>query len=246
MYAELLMKLKGSTLDYRKTSNLQGIIMEHIDSEYAQKLHHNSLNPYSQYLQVSKENVIWHISAISQEAYEQIILPMSYIDEIYVKKKNEKIEVQNREIKICRERELLREFYEVSGSRYLNLRFMTPTAFKQNGKYIFWPDLRLIYGSLMRRYSASSEGLEMVDENTLEELVTKSEIVRYNIRSVSFPLEGIKITGFCGTICIHVAGTDTMARYARMLFRFGKYSGVGIKTAMGMGAMELMERRQEQ
>ena len=30
-----------------------------------------------------------------------------------------------------------------------------------------------------------------------------------------------------------------MARYARLLMRFGNYSGVGIKTAMGMGAIKL-------
>ena len=34
-----------------------------------------------------------------------------------------------------------------------------------------------------------------------------------------------------------------MARYARLLFRFGEYAGVGIKTAMGMGALRIKEAK---
>ena len=33
-----------------------------------------------------------------------------------------------------------------------------------------------------------------------------------------------------------------MADFANLLFRFGTYSGVGIKTALGMGAIKLMEK----
>ena len=39
-----------------------------------------------------------------------------------------------------------------------------------------------------------------------------------------------------------IDGTDTMARYARLLARFGEYSGVGIKTAVGMGALRMKGR----
>ena len=33
-----------------------------------------------------------------------------------------------------------------------------------------------------------------------------------------------------------------MARYLRMLFKFGEFAGVGIKTGMGMGAMKYVRR----
>lgn len=33
-----------------------------------------------------------------------------------------------------------------------------------------------------------------------------------------------------------------MANYIRLLCRFGEYSGVGIKTSMGMGAIQLHRR----
>ena len=96
----------------------------------------------------------------------------------------------------------------------------------------------------MRKYSAASQEFEMFDEETLEALVEQSEIVRYRLQTIPFPLEKIKITGFVGNLCIHVKGPETMARYIRMLLEFGEFSGVGIKTGMGMGAMRYIRRNE--
>ena len=41
----------------------------------------------------------------------------------------------------------------------------------------------------MRKFSAASEEFNMYDEDTLEELVTQSEIVRYRLQTIPFPLE---------------------------------------------------------
>ena len=80
---------------------------------------------------------------------------------------------------------------------------------------------------------------------TLEALVEQSEIVRYRLQTVPFPLEKVQITGFTGSICIHIRGPETMARYLRMLFKFGEFAGVGIKTGMGMGAMKYVRRNED-
>ena len=90
-----------------------------------------------------------------------------------------------------------------------------------------------------------SEAFDMFDEETLEALVEQSEIVRYRLQTVPFPLEKVQITGFTGSICIHIRGPETMARYLRMLFKFGEFAGVGIKTGMGMGAMKYVRRNED-
>ena len=97
----------------------------------------------------------------------------------------------------------------------------------------------MIYQGLMSRYNAIVEGIGGVDEEILENLVSGSTITDYRLRTVKFPLEGIRITGFQGDIRIHVKGPDAMARYIRMLFRFGEYAGIGIKTGLGMGSMRM-------
>ena len=242
MYAELKMELDNETLDYKQSSNLQGVIMEHIEEEYAEILHQSNLKPYSQCVVKQDDKRIWYIRTVTQEAYKKMIIPLSQLNEFEIKNGQVHVNIVRRNFETRAENELLKEFYEIPANRFLNLTFQTPTAFKSNGKYVFYPDIRMIYQSLMMKYTASSEEMDMIDEDTLEQLTQNSEIVRYHLRSMSFPLEGVNIPGFVGSIRLKIKGTDTMARYARMLMKYGQYSGVGIKTAMGMGAIRLMEQ----
>ena len=242
MYAELKMELDNETLDCKQSSNLQGVIMEHIEEEYAETLHQSNLKPYSQCVVKQDDKRIWYIRTVTQEAYKKMIIPLSQLNEFEIKNGQIHVNIVRRNFETRAENELLKEFYEIPANRFLNLTFQTPTAFKSDGKYVFYPDIRMIYQSLMMKYTASSEEMDMIDEDTLEQLTQNSEIVRYHLRSMSFPLEGVNIPGFVGSIRLKIKGTDTMARYARMLMKYGQYSGVGIKTAMGMGAIRLMEQ----
>jgi CRISPR-associated endoribonuclease Cas6 len=81
----------------------------------------------------------------------------------------------------------------------------------------------------------------MIDEDTLEQLIQNSVVSRYRLKTGVFPVEGRTIPGFIGTISIRFYGTETMMRYIRMLFQFGEYSGIGIKTGIGMGAIQIVE-----
>lgn len=238
MYAELRMELASTEITYQQSSNLQGVLMETIDTDYAAMLHGNQTNPYSQYLLRVGEKTIWNIRTMTEEAYDYIIRPLSELKEIQIRKKAITAKVVSKNIQIWESKRLLDRFYQEACPRYLELTFLTPTAFKRDGNYVYYPDLRLLYGSLMRKYSEISTQINMADEETLDELCAKSEIVRYRLQTVSFPLEKVTITGFVGKICIKVKGAETLARYIRLLFEFGEFSGVGIKTAIGMGAIK--------
>ena len=238
MYAKMKIKLENNEVSFWQSSNLQGIIMENIDTNYAEKLHGNQLNPYSQYITKENGTPIWHIHTYTEEAYENIILPMQKLQEIIIRKKELRVKIGEKELTTCMEKELIDEFYTEDCPKYLNISFLTPTSFKQDGKYVIYPDLKLIYGSLMRKYSAASETMDMIDENTLTELTEHSEIIRYRLQTVPFPVEKVRIYGFTGSIGIRVNGPETLARYIRLLLKFGEYSGVGIKTGIGMGAIE--------
>lgn len=163
MYAQLKLELEADDIDYKKSSNLQGILMENIDTEYAGILHGNQLNPYSQCLIRENGKNIWCIKTLTEEAYEQIIRPMSEVKSVIFKKSGRDVGVTKWQMDRCEARELLDEFYDISCPKYLDVQFMTPTAFKQDGRYVIYPDLRLIYGSLMRKYSAASGELDMIE-----------------------------------------------------------------------------------
>ena len=86
----------------------------------------------------------------------------------------------------------------------------------------------------------------MYSEDTLEQLTNSTEIVDYNLRSLRFGLEGVRIPSFLGKIRIRIHGSQTMINFANLLFHFGNYSGIGIKTALGMGSVRITEQRRKE
>ena len=114
MLAELKMELKNDSLDFRQSSNLQGVIMERIDSDYADVLHSSRLNPYSQCLIREGEKKIWYIRTVTQEAYEKILLPLVRLDEFSIKNGMCKVAIANRTLESCSEDALMEEFYQKS------------------------------------------------------------------------------------------------------------------------------------
>ena len=85
MYAKLRIELDSSQISYQQSSNLQGVLMEQIDTDYAQELHQYSLNPYSQYVVKEKDKTVWYICTVNEEAYENIILPLEELKQITIR-----------------------------------------------------------------------------------------------------------------------------------------------------------------
>ena len=247
MLARLTIELQDDRVSYRNASALQGVLFEKISPAYADFLHKQSMHPYSQYAVKKDGKVYWIIQTLSREAYHEIILPLMAEEfrSFYLEKINEEIEIRSKKIETIEKRQLLQEFYEAEVSDEQRLDFLTATSFRQNGKYMILPDLRLLFQNVMNRYSDSSDKIDLWDEETLEQLTEQTFISRHQIRSVVYPLEGVTVPGFIGNITIRVRGQGTMKRYVRFLLRFAEYSGIGIKTSMGMGAVEMAteERR---
>jgi CRISPR-associated endoribonuclease Cas6 len=235
---------KDKRLTPQMASAMHGILMENTDTEYAGELHRMELLPYSQHLSMEGGEVYWNISSLDSKAYEKII--QRFADEnlntLYMKQHDMEIRIKERKIEQLSDEEMSGSFYGEESGRYFKVQFVTPTAFKQSGRYTFYPDLGCIYGSLMRRMDYVNDRERMYDDELLETLTKHSEIVHYNLKSVNFHMEGIKIPSFTGWITIKVRGTQTLANYVNMLLRFGEYSGVGIKTGIGMGAIRLIKK----
>lgn len=244
--AELRLELQSDKLEkigFNKSSLLQGVIMESIDTKYAQELHEQILRPYSQYIRYENGKNIWYIKALNYQAYDGIIKKLLNENfQRFILEHNEtEVRIIKKDIRIISKKTLFEEFYSSAAKRTYMIEFKTPTAFKKDGKYFFWPDISNIYGSLMRKYDATSEESMMEYKETFEQLVENTHIVSYNLNTTNFSLEGIRIPSFMGNIVVHINGPQTMVNFARMLFEFGEYSGIGIKTAIGMGCVQVTE-----
>ena len=91
MYAELKVEFDSNEINFQQSSNLQGVLMENISSEYAEKLHGNQLNPYSQCILKEEGKTVWYLKTLNTEAYEMLLLPMTKLDTITLRKKNKTV-----------------------------------------------------------------------------------------------------------------------------------------------------------
>ena len=244
--AELKIELqcdKLKKIGFNKSSLLQGIIMENIDSDYAESLHEQKLRPYSQCVRYESGKNIWYIKTFNYSAYKGIIenLLKEEFDKFTLEYDDVEVIIVKKEISVVSKKTLFEKFYSGDAKRTYTIEFKTPTSFKKDGRYFFWPEISNIYGSLMRKYDAALEESMMEYKETFEQLVENTHIVSYNLNTTNFSLEGVRIPSFMGNIVVHINGPQTMVNFARMLFEFGEYSGIGIKTAIGMGCVQVTE-----
>lgn len=227
-----------------KGSIFQGLLMQQVDPEYGELLHMQGIKPYSQYVKNDGDKTIWHIFTLNKEAYEKIILPIynSSVDEFKIEHDNETIKLSNKRISSIPMKQLMDDFYGKDAGNIYDIEFVTPTAFKRDGKYSFYPEMYAILNSIMKKMDKVSDQ-SMFNTETLDQLTDNANIINYNLKSVFYSVEGIKIPSFVGRISVKLQGSQTMNNFAKMLFEFGNYSGVGIKTAMGMGAVKIKERK---
>lgn len=249
IFAILKMELcsEQGKISFAKSSLLQGVLMEKIRSEYAQKMHEMRMRPYSQCVVEQDGKVYWQIATLNSEAYEEIIVPLSEdsFQMFTLKHCDWKVNIVSRQIFKTLKKEWMRSFYQQESGRMLTISFRTPTSFKKDGEYAIFPDLKNIYESLMLRYESVLNEDDFYDKDTLMQLVDNSAIVRYRLRSVTFPMESTRIPGFMGEITVRIRGPQTMVNFVRLLLEFGTYAGVGMKTAIGMGNITYDERRKE-
>jgi len=220
---------------------LQGVIMENICTNYAETLHSQGVNPYSQYVRAGNASADWIVQTLTKEASQEILTPLlsPEFTSFYLKRWGKTVYITEKtESEVP---DLVGQFYFDQSDRVFRLNFITPTSFKRDGEYVFHPDLRLIYGSLMRKHTALHEGDE-IDEDILDTLTKNTKIVRYDLKSNYSEIGRVRIPAFTGMIVIKVGGAQALVNYLNFLLHYGEYCGVGIKCAMGMGAIRINER----
>lgn len=247
MLIRLEMKLDtDGNLSYQMASRFHGFLMEQISPEYAELMHQSQLHPYTQHLEKRKSSWYWIINCLSQESFQYILQDgLEMLEEITLYNLENPIKILQKVYEEYSLEKLAELFYKGQCSRYLQIHFISPTAFKQNGRYLFFPDIRCIYQSLMNKYDAVVGDEGMKDEETLAYLCDNTQMVWYDLKSVSYHLEGVKIPSYIGKITLKIKGAQTMVNFAHALFQFGEYSGVGIKTSLGMGAIKLEKREKD-
>ena len=221
-------------------SIMQGALMEILDIESAKMLHVDGLRPYSQYLYFDKNKnlPIWRVNSLSDWAHEKISEALTRQRQIFLKHKNYSVNLLENKI-------IAAESYADIAARFMSesaeicngvdLEFVTTTSFRRNSQYVIFPEIYLLIQSLLNRWNKFADGFK-IEEDISHFLANFCRVTEYDLRTQNFLLEHQKISGFCGKMSIKFVGNRIVNNLLGLLFEYANYSGIGIKTALGMGA----------
>lgn len=234
-------------------SILHGALMERIPRDMAAELHTEAMRPYSQSIVFSREcgQAFWRIGVLEDRTAEAFLSAIPQHEELCLRQKGYGVCLGA--AKVVREtsfEELTDSFMEAAQApRGVTFSFLTPTSFKRAGRYVLFPEAQLIFQSLVMRWNSFSRTILLEDADLPERLAACCTLARYSLRSERFSLEGRQITGFCGQVSYRFGGTELARCVLGLLAAFAPFAGIGIKTALGMGAADSKNwsgRRQEE
>lgn len=136
-----------------------------------------------------------------------------------------------------------RDIYRDIGSSAV-LRFVSPTTFRRQGLNVPLPDPGLVYGSLWQKWRRFSD--VDVEQEVFDEMTAALALSGAEIRTRVWKFPRFKMMGFAGLTRFELV--RGVCSDARKLFgglsSLASYSGVGYRTAMGMGQCVLVEAEQ--
>lgn len=226
-------------------SLFHGYMYSKLDTNYVDKLHTLRLNPYSQYSYFDKKNnvYIWKISTLNKEAKEKIIDRMfdDNVASFTLTYHNLGIDIISKEIVNVQSYKDISDRYFLSNDivRTADIQFLTPTTYKVHGHYTIFPYLSNMFISLYDKWNFYSKDLSLEDNKLIEDIVKNVKMVRYNLKSTQFCMEGVKLDSFIGSIKLHCIGDDMLVNIYNMLLDFASYSGIGAKTSLSMGGVSV-------
>lgn len=207
---------------------------------YAEELHEQKETPISQCLYSDNTEAFWRINLLSEESintFSEILNNLEYLP----------LNTGDVQLKLVRSETLSADYLisaarAIESNRFFSLRFLTPTAFKQSGSYTVLPDKELILQSLFKKWNSVFPSYPLEDEDAFQMLCNGLRVSDYNLRTTRFQLKDSKIPGFIGNLRIDARLSAPLLDIWKILITFSEYSGIGIKTALGMGGVKQLVR----
>lgn len=215
--------------------HLYGALMEMVPPAFGTAVHQNGLTPVRQFLEQAEDMLIWHISLFGQEASHVLCPILSSQKSFILQKPRVTFEViQMQHITISEEQWL---FSQKDGLHHLV--FHTPTCFKSQKQYQSLPTPRLLLQSLIASWNMAFPNCPICDEDGegLDALAKGLVFTNFSLHHRSFFLKGHPIHGCIGSLTVENQLTGFHRQLANGLLTFSSYTGLGIKTTLGMGGV---------
>ena len=206
-------------------------LLSKMSEDDAEKLH-DTTHILSQFLKYS----IWTIN-IFDEHYNSIVFDIiKKFNKIELKEYN--IKILNIEFSSVSFEELLKKGQEIRNKK-VEINFLTHTGFKQAGRYVIFPNEELLLHSLIKKWNAVSSDFYFDDNEAYNIMKSELHIVDYNLRTGRYKMKNTAIPSIYGKIYVESRLPISIQNIWNTLLLFSEYSGIGIKTTLGMGGIQI-------
>ncbi|WBY65103.1 CRISPR system precrRNA processing endoribonuclease RAMP protein Cas6 [Thermocaproicibacter melissae] len=218
---------------------LYGAWMDLLQPEQADALHESrSMNQYL--TPCGKNSAILTVNLLNTEA-ENCLLPLLQKTRNYhLTKYNCTLTAGEPKIQIFGEDDLVKPYYSLPQvQKKVTLHLLTPTTFKTNNRYAVFPTPELILHSAATKWNALGLSVSVDDDEAIRQLMEHTIINGYRLSSAYFGLKDVHIQSFLGNVTLSVYGPEPMTRLFNMLMNGLRFTGLGIKTSLGMGGVTI-------
>lgn len=218
---------------------LYSALLELAPEDFSNLAHRDAITPVSQHLTTDANGILhWTINLLGNRSETALSGVLEDVEHFEMDR-GKRISVLDRKRREVRDVDGLFLLAERGGSVH-RLQICTAAAFKSQGRYLNLPSVRLIIQSLINKWNGCILDCPIEDEDGagLEALVAGLRCSNFNIHDRVYYLKGNSIPGFVGSITLENQMVGFHRLLADSLLQFSAYSGIGIKTTLGMGGVE--------
>ena len=215
-------------------------LLEKLPSAYTNHLHEQGYTGMSQYISVNHPtgHSIWTISLLQNKAIQFVEPVITALDSLNLH--DATISIIEKDIyPAISEQKLFETAMNTSHAEQIKLIFPNTTSFKSNGRYMFFPSEQLILHSLIDKWNTAFPEAALLDMDAFELMRQGITIQDYKLKSSRYLLKQTLIPGFSGELILKSKLAAPMMELWKLLCVFAQYSGIGIKTALGMGGTQV-------
>ena len=215
-------------------------LLDQIPDKEAGQFHNQEQHAITQYLD---RDCIWTINLFGEKAAACFGNILEHTDRIVLH--TDVLSVLEWHFRtVDKPEDFLRQSREIVSQRAM-VQFVSPAAFKQAGRYAILPQEDLLLQSLLMKWNEACSNYSLQDADLLAEMKKGIHIVDYNLRTSRFQLKNTAIPCFYGKIFVEARLPIVLQEIWNALLCFAPYSGIGIKTTLGMGGVRVTypERR---
>ena len=213
-----------------------GSLLSLLPADYGEAVHRQGETPVTQHLYEEDGETLWRVHLLDYTKDDAVSAVLDNLRALPLH--TGALGVTLLESAIVTADDLAQAALEIGPQRYYSFRFLSPTAFRQAGRYVVLPDKELILQSLFNKWNAAFPSCPLEDKDVLRMLGEGIHISDYRLRTTRFSIKDTKIPGFTGELTMDIRLPAPVMRIWNLLAAFLEYSGVGIKTALGMGGVK--------